>query len=545
MNTNPQVSIVMIFLNAEKFIEEAIDSAIAQTYDNWELLLVDDGSTDNSTKIALQYTEKLSGKVRYLEHEGHQNRGMSATRNLGIRNAKGKYITFLDSDDVWLPDKLEQQVAIIESHPEVALVCAPAQWWYSWTGNPDDIPRDFIQKFDIQLNTVVKPPTLLILFLNDEWASLCDILVRRELVEAVGGYEESFRGMYEDQAFHAKLCLEESVFVFSKYWYRYRQHPHACTATSHKTGQTDAARQAFLNWLEAYLSKQGLKDTEVWKIVQKKLWPYRHPALSHISGRAQRLSIKMKGLVKLIAQQTLPVPVRHSLRAKLKGKEYCPPVGELDFGGLRRVTPISRRWGFDRGQAIDRYYIEQYLSAQMSDIQGHVLEIADNTYTYQFGGDRVTKSDVLYVKEGNPKATIVGDLTSADHIPSNTFDCAILTQTLQFIYDVPATLKTLYRILKPGGVLLVTFPGISQISREDMDNWGEYWRFTTLSSQKLFEEVFPSEQLTIAAYGNVFTALSFLHGLAAEELRQEELDYRDPNYEVLITVRAVKPEVAS
>jgi ubiquinone/menaquinone biosynthesis C-methylase UbiE len=152
---------------------------------------------------------------------------------------------------------------------------------------------------------------------------------------------------------------------------------------------------------------------------------------------------------------------------------------------------------------------------------------------------------VLYVKEGNPKATIIGDLTSADHIPSNTFDCAILTQTLQFIYDVPAALKTLYRILKPGGVLLVTFPGISQISRNDMDNWGEYWRFTTLSSRKLFEEVFPSEQLTIAAYGNVLTALSFLHGLATEELRQEELDYRDSNYEVLITVRAVKPQGAS
>lgn len=543
MNINPQVSVVMIFLNAEKFIEEAIDSVIAQTYDNWELLLVDDGSTDNSTKIALQYTEKLPGKVRYLEHEGHQNRGMSATRNLGIRNAQGKYITFLDSDDIWLPDKLEQQVAILESHPEVALVCAPAQWWYSWTENPEDMPRDFVQKFDIQLDTVVKPPTLLILFLNDEWASLCDILARRELVEAVGGYEESFRGMYEDQAFHAKLCLQESVFVFSKYWYRYRQHPHACTATSHKTGQTDAARQAFLNWLEAYLSKQGFKDTEVWKIVQDKLWSYRHPTLSQLSGRAQRLSSKMKGLVKLIAQQTLPVPVHYRLRAKWKGEEYCPPTGWVHFGSLRRVTPISRVFGFDRGLSIDRYYIEKFLSTHVADIQGHVLEIQDDNYTGKFGGTRISKSDVLHAVEGNPKATIVADLTCADQIPSNTFDCIILTQTLQFIYDVRAALKTLYRILKPGGVLLVTCAGISQIIRYDMERWGEYWRFTTLSSRKLFEEVFPSEQLTIAAYGNVFTALSFLHGLATEELRQEELDYRDPNYEVLITLRAVKPEV--
>lgn len=537
-----KVTAIIIFWNAEKFIEEAIDSVIAQTYDNWELLLVDDGSTDSSTKIALQYTEKLPGKVRYLEHEGHQNRGMSATRNLGIRNAKGEYITFLDSDDVWLPDKLEQQVAIIESHPEVALVCAPAQWWYSWTENHDDVCRDFIQKFDIQLDTVVKPPTLLILFLNDEWASLCDILVRRELVETVGGYEESFRGMYEDQAFHAKLCLQESVFVCSKYWYRYRQHPHACTATSHKTGQTDAARQAFLNWLEAYLSKQEFRDTEVWKIVQKKLWPYRHPTLSHISRRVQRFLSKMKRLVKLIAQQTIPVPVRHWLQAKWKGKEYYPPLGWVRFGSLRRVTPISRVFGFDRGLPIDRYYVEGFLSTNALDIRERVLEIGDDTYICQFGGDRVTKSDVLHVVEGNPKATIVGDLTCADHIPSDTFDCVILVQTLHIIYDVRAALKTLYRILKPGGVILATFPGISQSSD---DEWGSYWcwSFTSLSARRMFEEVFPTSAVTVEAHGNVLVATSFLQGLASEELRQEELDYRDPAYETLITVRAVKPEV--
>lgn len=208
---------------------------------------------------------------------------------------------------------------------------------------------------------------------------------------------------------------------------------------------------------------------------------------------------------------------------------------------MRRLTPVCRNWGFSRGLPIDRYYIEQFLSAHANDIRGSVLEIKDNDYTLRYGGYRVTRSDVLHVQGGNPKATIVADLTRADHIPSDIFDCIVFTQTLQFIYDVKAVVRTLYRILNPGGVLLVTTPGISQISRYDMDRWGDYWRFSTLSTRLLFEEVFSEENITINAYGNVLTAIAFLHGLASEELREEELDYVDQDYELLITIRAIKP----
>ena len=145
--------------------------------------------------------------------------------------------------------------------------------------------------------------------------------------------------------------------------------------------------------------------------------------------------------------------------------------------------------------------------------------------------------------EGNPKATIVADLTCANHLPPDTFDCIILTQTLQFIYDVRSALKTLHRILKPGGILLATFGGISQISRWDMDRWGHYWNFTTLSARQLFEELFPAAKVKVDAYGNVLAAIALLHGLARQELRQEELNHHDSDYEVLITVRAVKPDL--
>jgi SAM-dependent methyltransferase len=217
-------------------------------------------------------------------------------------------------------------------------------------------------------------------------------------------------------------------------------------------------------------------------------------------------------------------------------------VDKVRFGSLRSLKPISRVFGRDRGQCIDRYYIENFLARHANDIRGHVLEIGDNAYTRRFGGEQVHRSDVLSLSDENSKATLIADLTHADHIPSDSFDCVIFTQTLQFIYDVKAALRTLYRILKPSGVLLATFPGISQISRYDMDRWGEYWRFTTLSAHRLFEEVFPPKDVKVEAHGNVLAAIAFLHGLAAEDLAENELVHCDRDYEIVITVRAVKPE---
>ena len=233
-------------------------------------------------------------------------------------------------------------------------------------------------------------------------------------------------------------------------------------------------------------------------------------------------------------------------RIPLIGKvlRYLPkstPVGLVRYGSLRRLSPISRVFGYDRGsKSVARYYTDKFIAQHASDIHGHVLEIGDNTYTKRFGG-MVTCSDVLHVRSGNPKATIVADLTCADAIDSDTFDCIILTQTLQFIYDFHSALHHIFRILKPGGVVLVTLSGISQISRYDMDRWGEYWRFTTLSAQRLFAEFFPPECVTIETYGNVLAAIALLHGIASSELKPQELEHHDTDYEVLITVRALKP----
>lgn len=222
-----------------------------------------------------------------------------------------------------------------------------------------------------------------------------------------------------------------------------------------------------------------------------------------------------------------------------------PPIGTVDFGGLRRLGPISRVFGFDRGPCIDRYYIEAFLQHHAADIHGRVLEIADAEYTRRFGGDRVSRSDVLHATAGNRKATIVGDLTRAETLPRDAFDCVILTQTLQHLYDARTAVQSLHRSLVPGGVVLATVPGISQISRYDMERWGDFWRFTTLSLRRLFEEAFDSAAIEVEAFGNVLAACGFLHGLSVEDLTPEELNHHDPDYQLLITARARKSGVPS
>jgi SAM-dependent methyltransferase len=215
-------------------------------------------------------------------------------------------------------------------------------------------------------------------------------------------------------------------------------------------------------------------------------------------------------------------------------------AGPIELGKLDRTEPISENFGYIRGKPIDRYYIDSFLSQNMNFIHGRVLEVSNNTYTKKFGGTKVEQSDILHATEGNSRATIISDLTKANNIPSDTFDCIILTQTLQFIYDTRSAVKHLYRILKPNGVLLATMSGISQISSYDMEHWGEYWRFTTASAQRLFEEEFLPHNIEVKAYGNVLAATAFLYGLAVEDLKSERLNYHDPGYQMVITVRASK-----
>ena len=217
-----------------------------------------------------------------------------------------------------------------------------------------------------------------------------------------------------------------------------------------------------------------------------------------------------------------------------------PRVGYVQLGDLNRLTPISRDWGFDRGQAIDRLYIERFITAYAEDIRGHVLEVSNNDYTIRFGGSKVTRSDILHPDDRNPRATIVADLAVPNPSLEGRFDCIICTQTLQFIYDFRSAVTQLHRWLKAGGVALVTVPCISQISREDMKQTGDYWRFTGAAVRRMFAEEFDEGAAEIDVLGNVLAATAFLHGIAADEFDEADLLEKDPQFQMLTTVRAVR-----
>ena len=299
MQGNPLISVIMIFLNAVEFIEEAIDSVLAQAYDNWELLLVDDGSTDTSTEIALRYAAQYPERIRYLAHKDHQNLGKNVSLNLGIRKAKGKYLAFLDADDIYLPHKLTHDVAVLEAHPEAAMMYEPTLVWHGWTGNQADIDRDFLTHQTLPLNTLVSPPDLLIRLLQDERNVPCNcgLLVGRDVAERVGGFDESFHNQFADINFHVKIFLEFPVFLASECCSKYRHHATNSTVIARKTGEFETARLKYLHWVKDYLSTQGVKDQAIWQALRKALWRFQYPRLHRILSAERPVAFLFKRLM--------------------------------------------------------------------------------------------------------------------------------------------------------------------------------------------------------------------------------------------------------
>lgn len=235
-------------------------------------------------------------------------------------------------------------------------------------------------------------------------------------------------------------------------------------------------------------------------------------------------------IVSSLVHRFVPIAVRQWWR---RGERIA-------MGDLRSLQPPGRMMGFDRGLPVCRWYIERFLAANSATIGGTVLEVADAAYTKRFGGARVTTSDVLHAEAGNPEATIVGDLATGDGIPAERYDAIILTQVLQCIVDVPAAVRTVHRSLKRGGTALVTIPGIAPISRYDADRWGDYWRFTDQAAHKLFDPVFGASNVLVQAFGNHIVAHAYVAGMAAQELRDDELSAFDPDYPIVITVVATR-----
>ncbi len=299
MTNIPVVSIIIPFFNPGVFFEEAVQSLFCQSFKEWELLLVDDGSTDGSTSFARHLAEQDPARVQYLEHDGHRNLGLSPTRNVGVRHAHGQYIAFLDADDVWFESKLQEQVSILEANPTVALVYGPDLWWYSWTNAPSDRNRDYLASLGAPASTIWAPPLLLIRTLQSkaQTPNPSNMMIRREVIDKVGGFEEQFVGFYamvEDQAFLAKVCVRFPIFAAGASWYRYRQHPGSISLTYARAGKRRAAALHYCLWLNTYLKKAGIRQPELQEALRNRTRRTRYPALFGLLGFWQRVVIRMK-----------------------------------------------------------------------------------------------------------------------------------------------------------------------------------------------------------------------------------------------------------
>ena len=307
-SANPLVSCIIIFLNEEKFLADAVESVLAQTYANWELLLVDDGSSDSSKFIAMEYCERHPERIRYLTHEARANRGMSASRNLGLREARGEFAAFLDADDSWLPDKLKQQVALFEEHPDAVMICCATRYWHSWQANsvPDedictgDVRRDGRWVRALQQDRVYPGEELLshLYPLGEGMTpSSSGSMVRRETALKVGGYDDTFRGLFEDQVFRAKMYLAGPIYVSSKCLDRYRQHEGSTSQVARASGQSRELRRRFLHWLKHYLDEIGYGDPHI-------LWKLKRALLRNTYPRTYRFAARIARVVRSLSRQS-------------------------------------------------------------------------------------------------------------------------------------------------------------------------------------------------------------------------------------------------
>lgn len=535
------VSVVIPTYNHANYLGQAIESVRAQTIPAFEIIVVDDGSTDDTRTLIGRYPD-----VRYIYQV---NRGLSAARNTGLKASRGNHLVFLDADDRLLPEAIQAGLQCFAAHPDTGFVSGR---YVRVNERGEILPRRYG-------DSPVSEHYLALLHGN-YIGMHATVMYRREILEQIGGFDVSLRAC-EDYDVYLRIARDHPVATHEKVVAEYRMHDSNMSrdirlmlsevlrvlrrqkeSVEYDPLRQQAIQQGFKVWRQYYAAEllERLRSSGAIGFNPSTFQAVRtllRYAPRQLAGAGVRWGRRR---LRSVLNAVLPAPIRGMVLERIDRRRGVPPVGCVTLGDLRRLTPISRRFGYDRGLPIDRYYIERFLEQHSNQVRGRVLEIGDNEYTRRFGGSRVTRSDILHVAEGNPQATFVGDLAAADHLPSDAFDCVVLTQTLHLIYDLRLAMRTLCRILKPGGVLLATVPGISQL--ED-GAWAEswHWSLTSLSARKLLEEVFPASAVKVEAHGNVLASIAFLEGLAAEELHAEELACRDPLYPLLITMAATKP----
>jgi glycosyltransferase involved in cell wall biosynthesis len=538
------VSIVILNTAKSRLLSRAIDSALGQTWTETEIIVIHDGSADGGAEIIARHPEIRGLAPAVLNR--------AEWRNAGLHACRGDYVVFVESDSVLEPAALEIGVTKLDADESAGFAvgaCRSIDDDGNDIGEVDGAHALGVDRYAALLrDNFIKHAAAVILrrsaieqvgAFNILHAACCDwdlylriayrfpIVYHHELIakcrnSKTGGSQELIRNFVS--ALRVLDCQRPFVAPGRRRWSAYRAGVKSCT------------RRYGSEILRCSLVEFGNPDTRRSGLVGIRFVLFHAPSCittvlaNFLVLACRRVASKMCSVV--------PSDTRKWLSALRQRLQLRPPLGWVRFGNLRRLTPISRNFGFDRGLPVDRVYIEAFLASHAADVQGRVLEFGDNSYTLRFGGDRVIRSDVFSVGDARGTATFVGDLASTNDLPSDAFDCIIITQVLQLIYDLPEAVRTLYRVLKPGGIVLATMPGLTPIHA---CQWQWFWSMTPSSAARLFNEHFDSEGIEVETHGNVLTATAFLYGLAAEELTEVEFDYTDPSYPVIVTARAVKP----
>ena len=516
----PTVAVIIPTYNHARFLAAALRSVAAQSQPADEIIVVDDGSQDDPASVVQGFSD-----VKLLRRE---NGGLAAARNTGLAATEADKVIFLDADDLLHPEAIVAGLTAFAGAPDAAFVYGAHR------------------RIDEQGN-VVAPYKYLAIgqnpyvdFLKGNMIGMhATVMYDRQALSAAGGFDASLRRC-EDYDVYLRLSRTGAVASHEALVADYRWHRDNMSANNAE----------MLDWvlkvhgLQLRFARERPETLAAWQS-GRKIWKdyYAEEALKSLSGK--RPLEMLSGLA--VAMKSSPASTlrrgagglkrRLAARVKTMASGFPPRLGAVDFGDLGSTRPISLNFGFDRGTPVDRYYVEGFLARHASDIRGRVLEIGDASYSRRFGGAAVTQQDVLHVSRDVPEATLIGDLAEPGVLPEGAFDCMVLTQTLHLIYDMKAALAQVHRALAPGGVVLLTVPGITQLDRGEWNKtWS--WSLTPYSARRLFEELFDEDDLEVSCHGNVFAATAFLQGVALEEVDKKKLDEVDLAYPVTITVRA-------
>jgi GT2 family glycosyltransferase len=524
------VAVVITTYNHAHFLPEALESVLAQTHPADEVLVVDDGSTDDPAAVVASMPQ-----VRLLRQS---NQGLAAARNAGLGAVRSRRVVFLDADDRLLPQALAAGLACFAG--------APPDCSFVY-GAHRRIDRDGVPIGATKYDAVGAEPY------RD--------LLRGNLIGMHATVMYDRARLLDSGAFDRTLprCEDYDVYLRAARDGRIACHPQLVAEYRWHGGNMSTDAKQMLDWVlrvharheppaKAATAADWLQGQRIWRdhyadeILSRTRedWRREHSAAQAARGVLQAMQASVPTTARALVRQA-----RARLRPSAPATTEVPAPGSVRWGDLDRTEPISDDFGYDRGTPIDRFYIERFLEQHANDIAGRVLEVGDDAYCRRFGALHITRQDVLHVSADNPAATIVGDLSRPGTLPALTFDCLVLTQTLHLVYDMRAAVAEMHACLKPGGVVLLTVPGITRIDRGQWggENW--FWSLTAASAARLFGDLFGADHVRVESHGNVFAATAFLQGLALEEVDRNKLQVHDACFPVIVTVRAQKRAAAS